>query len=410
MAPPSESASLGVERTTSLPHQEPKADSVQRVAPPSESSSLGVEHNASLPHHDPKADSARLIELLHQLAAKLSPRAIQIMEVCGTHTVTAQREGIHGLLPENVRLISGPGCPVCVTPAGYIEQSVQLALEHGVHITTYGDMLRVPGITMSLEDARRQGAKVSIIYSVQDALRIARKDPQQKVVFLAIGFETTTPPTAFAVKAVRSEGLSNFLVFSAHKLIIPAMQVLLDDPELAIDAFIGPGHVSVIIGKDAYDVVASKYHRPCVIAGFDGNQMLMALVQILTQLLVNEARVQSVYRDRITNEGNSAAQKIIQQIFIPADSRWRGFGTIPQSGLNVRNGFADFDAKHVFQLTEPVDHEPAGCLCANIVKGISLPTDCPLFAKRCTPASPVGACMVSREGACSAYYRYRNVE
>jgi hydrogenase expression/formation protein HypD len=381
-----------------------------RVAPPSESSSLGEEYNASLPHHDPKADSARLIKLLHQLAAKLSDRAIQIMEVCGTHTVTAQREGVHGLLPKNVRLISGPGCPVCVTPAGYIEQAVQLSLEHGVHIATYGDMLRVPGVTMSLEDARRQGAKVSIVYSVRDALQIARKNPQQKVVFLGIGFETTTPPTAFAVKTAQAEGLSNFLVFSAHKLIIPAMQVLLDDPKLAIDGFIGPGHVSVIIGCDAYDVVASKYHRPCVIAGFDGNQMLMALVRILTQLVAGEARIQSVYRDRITDKGNVAAQQIINEVFTPADSRWRGFGTIPQSGLNLREEFTALDARYVFQLPEPQDHEPTGCLCANIVKGMNLPTDCPLFANRCTPASPLGACMVSREGACSAFYRFRNVE
>ena len=359
---------------------------------------------------NPKADSARLVDLLHRLADKLSGRAVRIMEVCGTHTVTAQREGIHGLLPKNVRLISGPGCPVCVTPAGYIEQAVQLALELGVHITTYGDMLRVPGITMSLEDARRQGAKVSLVYSVQDALQIARKDPQQKVVFLGIGFETTTPPTAFAIKVAQSEGLNNFLIFSAHKLIIPAMQVLLDDPKLAIDGFIGPGHVSVIIGMDAYDVVASKYHRPCVIAGFDGNQMLMSLVRIVTQLIADEAYVESVYRDRITDKGNFAAQQIIDEIFDPANSRWRGFGTVKQSGLEVRKEFADFDARHVFQLAEPQDHEPSGCLCANIVKGINLPTDCPLFAKRCTPSSPVGACMVSREGACSAYYRYRNVE
>jgi hydrogenase expression/formation protein HypD len=359
---------------------------------------------------NPKADSVRLVELLGQLATKISPRAIKIMEVCGTHTVTAQREGVHGLLPENVQLISGPGCPVCVTPAGYIEQAVQLGLEHKVHITTYGDMLRVPGITMSLEDARRKGAKVSIVYSVQDALQLARKHSEQTVIFLGIGFETTIPPTAFAVKAAQKEGLGNFLVFSAHKLIIPAMQVLLDDPELAIDGFIGPGHVSVIIGKNAYNVVASQYQRPCVIAGFDGNQMLMALVRILTQLVAGQASVESVYRDRITDNGNVAAQQIIDEVFVPSDSRWRGFGTIKQSGLKLRDEFAAFDARWVYQLAEPEDREPPGCLCANIVKGISLPTECPLFAQRCTPASPVGACMVSREGSCSAYYRYRQVE
>lgn len=354
-----------------------------------------------------QTESARLIELLRQLADRLAPRNIKVMEVCGTHTATAQMAGLHTVLPDNLSLISGPGCPVCVTPAGFIEQAAQLALEQDVQIATYGDMVRVPGITMSLEDARSRGAKISVVYSVQDALKLARKESEKKVVFLGIGFETTTPATAFAVKAAYEQGLGNFLVFSAHKIIIPAMKVLLDDAQLAIDGFIAPGHVSVIIGMDAYGIVANRYGRPCVAAGFDGNQMLMSLVCILTQLVEGQPKVENVYRNRITAQGNRAALEIIDEIFTPVASRWRGLGVIEKSGLELREKYAQHDARRNFALDEPQDYEPAGCLCANVIKGINLPPDCSLFAGRCTPASPVGACMVSREGTCSAYYKYR---
>ncbi|MBN1764383.1 MAG: hydrogenase formation protein HypD [Sedimentisphaerales bacterium] len=353
------------------------------------------------------AETRRLVDMLGKAADKLSGRTIKIMEVCGTHTATAHQEGLHAVLPGNIRLISGPGCPVCVTPGGYIDQAAQLALEENAHITTYGDMVRVPGITISMAEARSKGAAVSVVYTVQDALEMARKNPGQKIVFLGIGFETTTPPSAYAIKTARQEKLDNFLVFSAHKRIIPAMQALLEDPELAIDGFIAPGHVSVIIGSDCYALVSQKYKRPCVVAGFDGQQMLMAMVAILMQLVDREARVENVYGTRVKGEGNIAALEIIDEVFDIADSRWRGLGTIPKSGLELKEEFAAFDARRVFGLAEPEDREPSGCRCGDVIKGIITPLECPLFARRCKPSEPVGACMVSREGSCSVYYQYR---
>ncbi len=347
-----------------------------------------------------------LIKALNQLGRRLSPRNVKIMEVCGTHTVTAQSVGLHSLLPENIRLISGPGCPVCVTPAGYIDQAIHLATEHNVHISSYGDMLRVPGVKSSLEDARRHGAQVSVVYTVNQALNTARQNPNQTVVFLGIGFETTTPPTAYALQTAKKQGLTNFKVLAAHKTIIPAMEALLVDPELSIDGFLAPGHVSVIIGADAYNFIADKHLRPCVVTGFDGDQMLMGLARILMQLAENQPKIENVYPSSVTNQGNLHAQKIIADTFTPADSAWRGLGVIPLSGLKIRPEFADFDAHIAYNLDEPDDHEPTGCRCANVLKGIILPNECPLFAKACTPTSPIGACMVSREGSCSVYYKY----
>jgi len=352
----------------------------------------------------------QLLSLGKQLASRLEPRSIKVMEICGTHTVTAQAAGLHTLLPPNLRLISGPGCPVCVTPAGYIEQACRLALEKDVHVMTYGDMIRVPGITISLEDARRQGAKVSVVYSVNDALNAARSEPESKVVFLGIGFETTAPATAFALTTAQKENLKNFLVLSAHKTIIPAMQALLSDPALAIDGFIAPGHVSVIIGSKAYETVTHRYHRPCVVTGFDGQQMLMALVRILLQLVNGKSLVENVYQSRVTEQGNQQARAIIDEVFIPANSNWRGLGPIEQSGLEIRSSFAHLDARRVFDLDEPEDYLPRSCRCADVLKGIITPDECPLFAQKCTPSNPVGACMVSREGSCSAYYKYSKVK
>jgi len=347
-----------------------------------------------------------LIKALTDLGHRLEPSKVKIMEVCGTHTVTAQQVGLHSLLPENIRLISGPGCPVCVTPAGYIDQAVYLATEHNVHISSYGDMLRVPGVKSSLEDARRRGAQISVIYTVNEALNTARQNPDQTTVFLGIGFETTTPPTAYALQTAKKEGLTNFKVLAAHKTIIPAMEALLTDSELSIDGFLAPGHVSVIIGSNAYNFIAEKHLRPCVVTGFDGEQMMMGIVRILMQLVENQPKIENVYPSRVTTTGNQHAQKIIADTFTPADSAWRGLGVIPLSGMKIRPEFAQFDAHQAFNLDEPDDHEPSGCRCADVLKGMILPNECPLFAKTCTPTTPVGACMVSREGSCSVYYKY----
>ncbi len=357
--------------------------------------------------HSKTNSAERLIDLMNEAADRLSPRQIKIMEVCGTHTAVACQSGLHSLLPDNVRLISGPGCPVCVTPAGYIEQAVKLALERDVHITTYGDMIRVPGISMSLGEARSAGADVSVVYSVQDALDIARNRPGQQAMFLGIGFETTAPAGAVAVKTARQEGIGNFLFFSAHKVIIPAMKALLEDPQLSIDGFIAPGHVSVIIGVDVYSIVTERYGKPCVAAGFDAEQMLKALLTILLQLLRKEPKVENVYGSRVKKAGNIEALQILDEVYETADSRWRGMGTIPKSGLELKDEFAAFDVRKVFELEEPQDVEPSGCLCSNVIKGVNLPDECPLFANRCTPSAPIGACMVSREGSCNVYYQYR---
>lgn len=354
-----------------------------------------------------KDQTDRLKQLIVRLAERLSPRQVKIMEVCGTHTVTAHVSGLHSVLPDNVELISGPGCPVCVTPAGMIDQAAELALAQNVHVMTYGDMIRTPGVKTSLEQAKGQGAKVSTIYSADSAVAAAVDEPDRAVVFLGIGFETTAPATAFALQRARKQGLRNFMVLSAHKRIIPAMELLCADGELAIDGFIAPGHVSVIIGAAAYEQVTGSCAVPCVVAGFDGVQMLMAVARILAQLVASEALVQNVYSTRVTDEGNVQAQGLIDEVFLPGPSRWRGLGQIERSGLDVREEFAEHDASRRFDLAAPEDKEPAGCLCARILKGLATPVECPLFAERCKPTSPVGACMVSREGACSSFYKHR---
>lgn len=367
----------------------------------------------TVPSNNPdpsQSDPARLLELLRRLADRLHPRRINVMEVCGTHTAAAQAAGLPALLPDNVRLISGPGCPVCVTPAGFIDQAAQLALEQHVHILTYGDMIRVPGQSTSLEEARRHGGQVSVVYSAQQALQIAARQPSQTTVFLGIGFETTAPATAVALAGARQDNLTNFFVLSAHKRLMPAMEALCSDESLAIDGFIGPGHVSVIIGSQAYDPIVSRYRRPCVVAGFTGEQMLLALVQILTQLLDNTPSVANVYGSRVSAQGNRRALELIAETFTPADTRWRGLGVIPQSGLALAPPWQAHDAAVAFQLPEPPDAEPPGCRCGDVIKGLVQPDDCPLFAGRCTPDNPVGACMVSREGACAAWHRYRRSE
>lgn len=358
---------------------------------------------AKLSQHN---ETRRLISLLNELADRLTPRSIKVMEVCGTHTVTAQATGLHALLPANLALISGPGCPVCVTPGGYIEQAVQLALERNVHVMTYGDMIRVPGLTASLEDAARHGGNVSVVYSANDALNAARRQPDHKVVFLGIGFETTAPATAYALKTARQEGLKNFSVLAAHKRIVPAMNALLSDPAIAIDGFLAPGHVSVIIGAGAYESLPADYGRGCVVTGFDGRQMLMGLVRILLQILSGNPRVENVYPSRVTHHGNRQAQMIIDEIFTHSPSIWRGLGKIERSGLEIRPEFDDLNAHKVFDLDEPEDKEPPLCRCGDVLKGIITPDECPLFANRCSPSEPVGACMVSREGTCSAYFKY----
>jgi len=344
------------------------------------------------------------------------------MEICGTHTMAIARSGLRSLLPPRIKLISGPGCPVCVTDQSYMDQAVYLSrggkvadLEsvaktpgkefYAPIIATYGDMVRVPGRLGSLADARSAGADVQVVYSADQAVTMAKGDPARHVVFLGVGFETTTPGTALAILRARKEGVENFSVLAAHKIILPAMHALMAAGDVRVSAFLCPGHVSVILGYKAYDEIAGKYGRPCVVAGFDAGQVVKAIVEILRQLRDGEARSCTVYPS-VRAEGNPAALKLFQDVFIPCDAPWRAVGVIPGSGLAIRGELERFDAARRFDLPEMSTYEMPGCRCGDVICGRCSPFECKLFGKKCTPRDPVGPCMVSSEGACAAAYKY----
>ena len=340
------------------------------------------------------------------LRREYAERPIAIMEVCGTHTVAIHRAGLRGLLPAQLKLVSGPGCPVCVTPQSYVDVLIDLAGRPGVRVATYGDMIRVPGIETTLERAQGGGARVSIVYSVMDALDLARRNPDEEIVFAGVGFETTTPPTAVAAKLAREERVGNFSVLSAHKLIIPAMNALLSGGEVRIDGFLCPGHVSVILGSDVYGAVAKRFGKPCVVAGFEPQEMLDGIEMILAQLTGGRAEVENAYPRVVSAGGNRAAWSLIEEVFEPSDTPWRGLGTIPGSGLVLREAFAGQDAARRFGVTVTDREDDHGCRCGEVICGLIEPPECPLFARACTPTNPVGPCMVSREGNCQAHYKY----
>ena len=332
--------------------------------------------------------------------------AARIMEVCGTHTVALFRSGIRSLMPSSLRLISGPGCPVCVTSQGYIDAACELANRPNVTITTYGDMMRVPGQSGSLERQRAGGASIQVVYSVRDALRYAAEHPDGEVVFLAVGFETTAPATAAAVIEAKARKLKNFSVLAGHKLVIPAMQALLAAEDVAIDAFLCPGHVSIIIGAEAYRPIVEQHHKPCVVAGFESGQMLLGICHLVEQLTAGRVELENVYEVAVPQAGNPIALELLDRVFEPAPTIWRAMGTIPDSGLELREPYALFDALKRFDLTIGPDYDPPGCLCGQVIQGKVPPKECPLFATTCTPTSPIGPCMVSSEGTCSAWYKY----
>ncbi|MHC4982788.1 MAG: hydrogenase formation protein HypD [Planctomycetota bacterium] len=347
-------------------------------------------------------------EKIHELAVALVShgRRAQIMEICGTHTTAIARAGLRSVLPVELRLLSGPGCPVCVTDQSYVDQAVGLALEaRDAVIVTYGDMVRVPGRLGSLAEARAGGAAVEVVYSAEQAVEIARRNAAKEVVFLGVGFETTAPGTALAIKKAREEGVGNFSVLTAHKLLLPAMRALLEAGDVRLDGFICPGHVSVILGYRAYDEIVRDFGRPCVVAGFDAGQIIAAIKAILQQLLDGEPRAASVY-PAVSADGNDVALKLLEEVFVPAETVWRALGVVPNSGLVLREEFSGFDAARRFELPEAESYEMPGCRCGDVICGRCLPTDCDLFATRCTPRDPVGPCMVSSEGACAAAYKY----
>ncbi|KJS22121.1 MAG: hydrogenase assembly protein HupF [Clostridiaceae bacterium BRH_c20a] len=336
---------------------------------------------------------------------------IRIMEVCGTHTMAIAKAGIKQLLPANIELISGPGCPVCVTAQEDIERILILAKKREVIITTFGDMLRVPGSTGSLQEMQAQGADVRIVYSPLDAVNLARNNPEKEIVFLAVGFETTTPTVAFALEDAHKTGVDNFSIVCMHKLVIPALKALLSDQETEIHGFLLPGHVSTIIGTIPYEFIPREYQRACVVSGFEPGDILESILFISRQLENADYKVENQYKRGVKTEGNKIALEIMDKYFTPFNSLWRGMGEIKDSGLRLRPEYVQYDAIFKFGLQDTlVQLAPSGCICGNILKGILKPEECALFSKMCTPAFPVGPCMVSSEGACAASYYYAGGE
>jgi len=338
-------------------------------------------------------------------ACKTLGRQINIMEVCGTHTVSIFRNGIRSILPKKLKLLSGPGCPVCVTSQGYIDIVLQLAERDDVLIATYGDMIRVPGKGGSLE-TKQASANVKVVLSSEDALQLAKDNPEKKVVFVAVGFETTAPATAVVVKEAAAGSVENFCILSGHKLVVPAMRALVSEKNHNIDAFLCPGHVSVIIGYRSYAEIAERFGRPCVVAGFEPMQIIEGLAEICRQLAVGKAELKSVYTAVVTEQGNTTAQKIIAECFEPADGYWRGLGKIEKSTLKLKDKYSRFDAFKKFDITETPGEDASGCRCGEVLCGLIGPTDCGLFGKSCTPETPIGPCMVSSEGVCAAWFKY----
>ena len=344
----------------------------------------------------------KLAEHLHSLA----PGPVTFMEVCGTHTVAIARHGIRQLMPEGIRLTSGPGCPVCVTSTGDIDRFIAATRVPDAIITTFGDLLRVPGSRSTLKQEMAAGADVRVVYSPLDALELAGKNPGRQIVFLGVGFETTAPTIGAAILQAASEKLRNFSVISSHKVMPPALEVLAADPAIRLDGLICPGHVSIIIGAAAYRPLAERYRMPCVITGFEPVDIMQGIIMLVKQRLENRPTVEIAYQRAVTEEGNKKARQVLAEVFTPCPASWRGIGEIAGSGLAIGPAFADFDATKRFQLKIGPVIEPKGCRCGEVLKGIMAPPECKLFGRACSPEHPVGPCMVSSEGACAASFRY----
>jgi hydrogenase expression/formation protein HypD len=341
--------------------------------------------------------------------AQQLPEPVRFMEVCGTHTMAIAQFGLKSLLPPQVRLVSGPGCPVCVTPVGYIDHAIALALMPDTILTSFGDLLRVPGSLSSLMIERAKGADIRIVYSALDAVTLAVEQPDKQVVFLGVGFETTTPTVAAAILTAQGKGLTNFFVLASHKTMPGPMAALSADPDLKIKGYLCPAHVSTVIGELAYQPLADQFDIPCVVTGFEPADILQGVLMLLRQCCSGRAEVENQYARAVTRQGNLKAQGLIKQIFEPSDAIWRGLGLIPASGLVIRPEFSCFDAARMLSVELPDPVEPQGCRCGEVLTGRISPDDCPLFGKACSPETPVGACMVSSEGSCAAAWRYGTV-
>lgn len=334
---------------------------------------------------------------------------VKIMEICGTHTMSIFRYGIRGLLPGNIRLISGPGCPVCVTPGFYIDAAIQLARMEGVMVTTFGDLMRVPGSGTSLLKEKALGRDIRIVYSPLDSVKLASENPDKKVVFLSVGFETTTPVVALSVLKAQQEGIRNFSVLSANKTMPEVLKVLVADSSIKIDGFLYPGHVSAIIGTSLYEEMSEKYGMPGVVAGFEPLDILGAIITLVSNISSGKIIADNRYSRAVAKEGNPVALEKLYEVFEPCNAVWRGIGNIPGSGLKLKSKYNEYDAWNEFNIDVKDMSEPKGCLCGEVLKGKKIPKNCGLFGKACTPENPVGACMVSSEGTCAAYYKYGEI-
>lgn len=350
------------------------------------------------------SNTLKLVEKISRLAEGKKP--LRFMEVCGTHTVAIFRAGIRQILPANVELISGPGCPVCVTNDDYIDKAIAYARRENFIVATFGDMLKVPGSRSSLAATVAEGADVRIVYSPLDSIKLAEENPRKKIIFLAVGFETTAPTQAATVLTARARGVKNLFVLSAQKLVPPALSFLLNDAAVEVDGFLLPGHVAVVIGARAFNFLSDEFKIPSAIGGFEAEEILTALISLLEQIDCGKVEVANDYRAVVKPEGNVAAQKILAQVYEVTDVAWRGMGIIPASGLKMRDEFAEFDIERV----EPIEIErvekKSACRCGEVLRGTVKPTDCPLFGKACKPLHAVGACMVSVEGVCAAWFKY----
>jgi hydrogenase expression/formation protein HypD len=350
------------------------------------------------------------VSLLAESIRGLVTRETTIMEVCGTHTVSIFRNGLKSLFPERLRLVSGPGCPVCVTDQGEIDAAIAVAERKNTIVATYGDMLRVPGSTGSLLDARSLGRKVEVVTSAAEAVHLAEKTPGENVVFLGIGFETTAPATASVILEAKEKDLRNFYVLCLHKRVPPALKLLADAPDLSIDGFLLPGHVSVVIGLEPYRFLAGQFRKACAVAGFEAADIMLGIAEILRQIRTGHPEVRSMYPRAVRPEGNEKAKELLAKVFDHVDASWRGLGEIRESGYAFREPFRRFDAASMLDIAIESAPPPEGCRCGDVLKGLISPKECPLFATTCTPTHPVGPCMVSSEGSCAAHYTYARKE
>ncbi|CAB5128449.1 [NiFe] hydrogenase metallocenter assembly protein HypD [Olavius algarvensis associated proteobacterium Delta 3] len=356
-------------------------------------------------YRDPEL-SKKLIDRIHTI----SQTDVRLMEVCGTHTVSIFRSGIRSILPKSISLLSGPGCPVCVTAQGEIDAFIELARNDNVILATFGDLMRVPGTSSSLLKEKADGRDIRVVYSTFDGIQMAKDNPGKSVVFLGVGFETTAPTVAAAIFSARQMNIENFFVYSAHKLVPPALEALTDQENVQVNGFILPGHVSVIIGEAGYQPFFDRHRVPCVITGFEPADILRGISMLVDQIESGSPRLENAYPRAVSHGGNEKAQRLLQDVFEPVDAVWRGIGAIPGSGLKMRGPYVAFDAADHFQIVAKAAPEPKGCACGEILTGGKTPPECPLFRTRCTPMAPVGPCMVSSEGTCAAFYRFHDEE